>query len=264
MLMEVKNQIKVVLLSIRYNIMKQMTNKVTFFMNIVFMMLNNASFIVQWIILFSIRKEIGGYTIKEVLLMWGIASSIFGISNIFFHKAFELSDLIIEGKLDTFLVQPKNVFISVITSDTSISAIGDLIYGYICLCIYGVSVKNLILFTTFSITGSIIVTSFASILGSLSFWLVKIDVLSDGLVNAMINFAVYPGNIFKKGVKIILYTLIPVGISNYLPVDTILNFSILKFIYIIIFAIVISATAFCVFNRGLKKYSSSNLMNSRI
>lgn len=264
MLMEVKNQVKVVLLSIKYNIMKQMTNKVTFFMNIVFMILNNASFIVQWIILFSIRKEIGGYTIKEVLLLWGIASSVFGISNIIFHEAFELPDLIIEGRLDTFLVQPKNVFISVITSDTSISAIGDLIYGYICLMVYGVSIRNLILFTIFTITGSIIYTSFASILGSLSFWIVRIDVISDSLINIMTNFATYPGNIFKSCIKIILYTVIPVGISNYLPVNTILNFSIFNLMYIIVFAIVISIIAFWVFNKGLKRYSSSNLMSSRI
>ena len=56
--MEVKNQIKVMVLSVKYNIMKQMTNKVTFITNIVFMILNNASFIVQWIILFNLKNEI--------------------------------------------------------------------------------------------------------------------------------------------------------------------------------------------------------------
>ena len=73
MLMEVKNQIKVIFLSIKYNIMRQMENKVTFITNILFMILNNASFILQWVILFSLKEEIGGYTIKEVVLLWGIA-----------------------------------------------------------------------------------------------------------------------------------------------------------------------------------------------
>lgn len=58
MLMEVKNQIKVMFLSLKYNIMKNMTNKVTFVTNILFMILNNTSFILQWTILFNIRKEI--------------------------------------------------------------------------------------------------------------------------------------------------------------------------------------------------------------
>ena len=264
MLMEVKNQIKVIFLSVKYNIMKQMINKVTFLTNIFFMILNNASFIIQWIILFCIRDNIGGYTLKEVILLWGLASSIFGLAQIFFYKAFELSDLIINGKLDVFLVQPKNVFLSAITSETSISAIGDFLYGYICLIIYGISIKKLLLFTIFAITGCIIMTSFTSILGSLSFWIVKGDILADALTNTMINFATYPGTIFKGFIKIILYTIVPVGAANYLAVETILNFDILKFVYIIGFTIVIVSIAFLVFYKGLKRYSSSNLMSSRI
>ena len=264
MLMEVKNQIKVLMLSVKYNIMRQMVNKVTFITNIIFMILNNASFIVQWIILFSLKDEIGGYTIKEVILLWGMAAGVFGISHILFYKAFELPDLIINGKLDTFLVQPKNVFLSVISSDTSISAIGDLIYGYICLLIYGFSIKNFILFTLFSVTGGIILTAFASIVGSLCFWITKGDILAESLTNVMINFATYPGTIFKTGIKLILYTVIPVGIANYLPVDTILNFNNGGFLYIIMFTILITILAFIIFNKGLKRYSSSNLMSSRI
>lgn len=264
MLMEVKNQVKVMILSLKYNIMKQMTNKITFITNILFMMLNNASFIIQWVILFSIKEEIGGYTIKEVILLWGIASVTFGVSHILFHKAFEISDLIINGKLDTFLVQPKNVFISVITSETSISAIGDLIYGYICLLIYGITFKNFVLFTVFAMTGGIIVTAFASIVGSLSFWMVKGDRLADSLNLTMTNFATYPGTIFKKIIKIIMYTVIPVGIANYLPLETILDFNIINFVYIILFTAIITLIAFKIFNKGLKRYSSSNLMTSRI
>jgi len=264
MLTEVKNQIKVMFLSVKYNIMRQMTNKVTFITNILFMILNNASFIVQWIILFSLREHIGGYTLKEVILLWGMAAGVFGIAHIFFQKAFEISDLIINGKLDTFLVQPKNVFLSVISSDSNISAIGDLLYGYICLFIYGFSLKNFILFTLFCITGGIILTAFVSILGSLSFWIVKSDIISDSLSNLMINFATYPGTIFKNTVKILLYTIIPVGIANYMPVEIILSFNIYKFVGIILFTIFITLLAFIVFNRGLKRYSSSNLMSSRI
>lgn len=264
MLMEVKNQLKVMFLSIKYNIMRQMVNKVTFITNIVFMILNNSCFIVQWVILFSLKDEIGGYTIKQVLLLWGMAAGTFGFAHIVFHKAFEISDLIINGKLDTFLVQPKNVFLSVITSDSEISSIGDLIYGYICLIIYGITIQNFILFTMFVILGGIILTAFTSILGSLSFWIVKGDILADSLSSVMINLATYPGTIFKDFVKLILYTVIPVGIANYLPVEMIISFSLSKFLIVLGVAIGISILAFTIFYKGLRRYSSSNLMTSRI
>ena len=83
MLMEVKKQIKIIFLSVKYNLMKQMLNKITFITNILFMILNNATFIIQWLVLFNIREEIGGYGFKEVLLLWGLAAGAFGIAHIF-------------------------------------------------------------------------------------------------------------------------------------------------------------------------------------
>ena len=49
MLTEVKNQIKVSILSIKYGLHREMLNKVSFLVNILFMILNNACFIVQWV-----------------------------------------------------------------------------------------------------------------------------------------------------------------------------------------------------------------------
>ena len=66
MLTAVKNQIRVTIKSIKYNIMRQMVNKVTFITNIIFMILNNSTFLIQWIILFNIKENIGGYSFKEV------------------------------------------------------------------------------------------------------------------------------------------------------------------------------------------------------
>ena len=42
----VKNQLRVSLLSVKYNMMREMVNKVTFVTNIIFMMLNNATILV--------------------------------------------------------------------------------------------------------------------------------------------------------------------------------------------------------------------------
>ena len=67
MLVEVKNEIKIMLLSVKYNIMRQMVNKTTFLTSILVMLLNNASFILQWIVLFSIKDDVGGYTLRQIV-----------------------------------------------------------------------------------------------------------------------------------------------------------------------------------------------------
>ena len=103
MLTAVKGQLKVLILSIKYAVMREMLNKASFVSNIVFMILNNASFIVQWVILFSIKDAIGGYTLKKVLLLWGLAASTYGFSHFFFKKSYSLSSTINTGKLDSYL-----------------------------------------------------------------------------------------------------------------------------------------------------------------
>lgn len=264
MLMEVKSQIKITFLSIKFSLMRELLNKTTFISNIVFMILNNASFIIQWVILFSLKDNIGGYELKHVLLLWGLAASTYGISHFLFRSAYFLSDTINNGKLDSFLVMPKNVLISVITSSIDVSALGDLIYGIIMIFVYGFTLKTFLLFIIFSITGGLILTSFAVILGSLSFYFSKSEMIVDTGNNLITSFATYPDGIFKGLAKIMLFTIIPVGISTYIPIKVLTEFNIYLFLIVIFATIIFIALAFIVFYKGLKRYSSSNLMVARI
>ena len=264
MLTAVKNQVKVSLLSLKYSIMREMLNKVTFLSNVIFMMLNNASFLVQWIILFALKDNIGGNSMHEVFLLWGLAASTYGVARFFFLGAFDLSELITDGKLDCYLVQPKDVLISIITSKSSSSALGDLLYGYVMLAIYGIDIKIFALFTLFSICGGLILVGMSVFYSSLGFWFTRTEALTDQVNTLMVNFATYPEGIFKGITKGILFTLIPVGIVNYLPIRVMKVFDLKYTLIVIAVTIVIILAAYVLFNRGLKKYSSSNLMSARV
>ena len=260
MLTEVKNQFKISFLSVKYAVMREMLNKVTFITNVLFMILNNASFLVQWIIFFSLKKDIGGYNMKQVILLWGLTSGVYGFSRFFFKKAFNLSDTINNGKLDSYLVQPKNVLLSVITTDVESSALGDMLYAYIMLFIYGFTISKFLLFTFFIICGGIIVTSISVTLSSLSFWFQKSDIVADTGNSLVLNFSTYPDGIFKGLVKVLLYTLIPVGVVIYIPIKIILNFDLYLFLLLLLITVLFITIAFVVFFKGLRRYSSSNLM----
>lgn len=260
----VKNQLRVCMLSVKYNIMREMVNRVTFLTNILFMALNNAAFILQWLILLSLRPEIGGYALREIMLFWGLAASSYGLARILFSRAFSLPELIINGKLDAFLVQPKNVLLSVITSATTTSAIGDLLYGLILLCAFCFSIQRLLLFLLFTVTGAVISTAFAVLLGSLSFWFVRADVFSDNMVGVMNSFSTYPDGIFDGVARFLLYQVIPVGMAIYRPVHVMLDFSLMELLAVAGYAALLSALAAFVFHRGLRRYSSGNLMGGRI
>lgn len=264
MLMEAKHQLKVLFLTVKYNIMREMTNNVTFMTNILFMMLNNAIFIIQWFLLFHLKDNIGGYGLNDVMVLWGLAASTYGFAHIFFDRAFHISDLILDGKLDSYLVQPKNVLLGIMASGTSTPAIGDLFYGYLIICIFNFSLRNLLLFTLMTIAGGIILTAFAIILGSLSFWIVRGDIISYNMIGVLINVSTYPDGIFKGVVRLLLYTIIPAGLVFYMPVRLIINFRLQYLLIELGFTVLIAWLAFYLFYKGLKRYSSSNLMSARI
>ena len=264
MLTEAKNQIKISMLSIKYAVMREMLNKATFISNIVFMILNNASFIIQWVILFSLKDNVGNYTLKQVLLLWGFAATTFVFSHFFFKRAYSLSEIINTGKLDSFLVQPKNVLLSVITASVEPSALGDMLYGFIMLFIFGINLPRLLLFILFTITGGLLITSVAVILGSLSFWFQRSDAIAERGNNLMTNFATYPDGIFKGVAKILLYTLIPVGFSVYIPIKVITEFNLYLTTLVILVTSLLLIFAYIIFYKGLKRYSSSNLMIARL
>ena len=264
MLTAVKNQFKVTRLSIKFALMREMLNKVSFITNILFMILNNSAMIVQWVVLFSLKPEFGGYTLKQVLLLWALASGCYGVSRFFFAKAFSLSDTINSGKLDAFIVQPKSVLLSAITSDVQVSAIGDMLFAIIFFCVYGFSFIKLLLFIFFCISGGLILTAITVTLNSLSFWIGNADMIADVGDGLMVNFATYPDGIFKGIVKWALFTIIPLGLTAYLPVKMIISFDPVFFIIIIVSTLLLISIAILVFNIGLKRYSSSNLMSARV
>ena len=158
----------------------------------------------------------------------------------------------------------KNVLISCITSSVDVSAIGDIIYGLIMLVVYGLSIKNILLFLICGLCGAFVVVSISIIFSSLSFWFGKTEMIADTINNLMINFSIYPEGIFQGVIKLMFYTIIPLGITTYIPVQIISDFNFNYLTIVLVATIFFVTLAFLIFYKGLKRYSSANLMNVRI
>ncbi len=260
----VKNQLRVCLLSVQYNIMREMVNKVTFLTSIGFMVLNNAAILAQWFILLRLREDVGGYTMREIMLLWGLTAASFGLAHILFARAFSLPELIIGGKLDAYLVQPKNVLVSVITSSTSVSAIGDFLYGILLMGLCGLGLREWLLALLFTVTGTVIFTAFALLLGSLSFWFLRMDMLEGQVVMGMVSFATYPDGIFEGISRYLLYFVVPVGMAVYDPVHVLVSFDAGMLLRVLGYAVLLTAVSAASFYRGLRRYASGSLMGARV
>jgi len=264
MLTEVRNHIKLIFTSLKYNLLKEMEYRVAFISQVIGMILNNGSFIIQWIILFSLQSHFGGYLFEDVMLIWAVAAGAYGLNRIIFGNSINISNYVLTGKLDSYLVQPKNVLLNLIVSRSSASAIGDLLYGYIVIFIVGFTLESIALYTILILIGAIIFTAFTIIMQSLAFWLGRAEGIAAGVENAMLMPSTYPEGLFSGVVKTILFTVIPVGYMVYLPVRILRQFDILTMLSLLGFTALIVVIAVFIFYRGLKRYSSSNLMIVRM
>lgn len=84
------------------------------------------------------------------------------------------------------------------------------------------------------------------------------------MVMSMISLSTYLDGIFHGMTRFILYSMVPVGIAVYHPVHMIMQFQLSGLLLVIGYAAVNLAAAVFLFHRGLRRYSSGNLMEARM
>ncbi len=263
--MAVKNNLKLIFSYLKLNIKKEWKYKASFFMQIIMMILNDLFFIIQWVIIFSIVDDIGGYGFREVMLLWSINAGGFGVARLFFSGAWNIKDYVYEGKLDVFLTQPKSVLLNVCCSSTEISALGDILYSFIILAIIGASWSWFLICFVCIILAGIIYTSCIVLYSCLSFYVKRGDSLRKSVDSVLLKTANYPPSIYNNAIKWILLTIVPTFFFTFVPVQYFfltpnIWWILIEFAVMVVWVLL----AKICFNLSLKRYNSGNLMGGRL
>ena len=263
--MAVKNNFKLIFSYFKLNMKKEWKYKSSFFMQIFMMILNDLFFIIQWLIIFSLIINIGGYGFDETMLLWGIAAGGFGIAHGFFGGAWNIKDIVYDGKLDVYLTQPKSVLINVCCSSTDVSAIGDIIYAFVVLAIIGAPWWWYLMIIPIMILAGLIYLSTYVVYVSLCFYIKRGDAVARSVEGTINKAANYPPAIYNFAVKALFFTLIPTFFYTFIPAEYFfLNFNIWWALGSVAVTALWVSLAFVCFNKGLKKYNSGSLMGGRL
>jgi ABC-2 type transport system permease protein len=263
--MEVKKSIRLMLYYFKFNMSAVMEYRVSFLVQSFGMMLNNSAFIFFWWILFNNVETIGGYTFRDEMLLWALSSSSFGLCFVAFGNVSQITRMILNGELDTYLLQPKDPLINILCSKTIVSAWGDTLYGIIMFfLIRGFDIKGFLLFLTLIVTGALILASVLVSFHALSFYSGNTEALAQLVVEFLISFGIYPEGIFGRGVKYILYTIIPTAFIVYIPARVIKQFSFSMLLQVMGVTALWIVIAYAMFYKGLKRYESGNLIVNKL
>ena len=260
MLTEVKNNFKFLFKALKYNILSALEYKKSFLIQVIFMFINNGFFLVFWNVVFAKNGgTLNNIEMKDIYILWAIPVISWGIYAFFFGGVLKLNEYIKNGNLDTFILQPKNMFLNIATSYSDFGAAGDLLYG---LLMGVIAAENLIEFLhilVYVIPATIITICTQILIRVLAIWLGDVENIAHVYsFSLFITFSTYPEQIFSNIMKVLFYTVVPVAYVVYIPIRILNNFDIKLLLAIILFTILLTVFTAYVFKKAMKKYESGN------
>jgi ABC-2 type transport system permease protein len=192
----------------------------SFWLQAVFMLVNNVTFFVVWIIFFDRFGEIRGWGLEDTAALFGIVALGWGISVVLFGGAGTLARTIADGELDPLLVQPKSPLLQAIAVRSNASGWGDIATGIAFLAILSTREPGLLPFALLgALASAAVFTATAILFQASAFWLSRIEVAARQVQEFVLTFSLYPASLFSGVLRTVLFTAIPAGFAGYLPAD---------------------------------------------
>lgn len=249
----------------RLHLKTAMEYKANFVMQVIFMMINNAAFLVFWVVIFSNIDSINGWVLSDFMVLFALAALSYGLASFLMGNWRELNEIIAEGKLDFYLTLPKDVLAHVLVSRSSFSSVGDVFFG---LLVYFLSVPftllNFGLLFLFVICGTLIFTSLVVMFHSATFWFGRNRGSADAFINLTLAMSSYPSILYGSVVKTIFFFIIPVFFITNASVFILQDFSWVWLLSLVFMALLLPVIAYTLFKFGVRKYESGNLVTARI
>src|SRR5512138_2440081 len=247
------------------NLQSVMEYRAAFITQVLGMMVNNFIYFAIWIIFFQRFKEVRGWGLGDMWITYGILASAFGLVSLLFGNAFNLSEIIMKGRLDYYLSLPRPVLLHTVASRMIGSGMGDFSYGFVSYAMSGhFTWDGLARFALGTITAAAVFASFLIIVQSLSFWLGLVPNLSGLAVNAIVTFGIYPATLFDNTAKLILFTIIPAALMGSVPAQFVRAFTWETLAILAGGAVIFLALAMALFGVGLRRYESGSGMQVEV
>jgi len=243
------------------NIQAAMEYRISFWVQIFTMVANDSLWLFFWWTYFHQFPLVHGWRNTDIVVIWAVVACAFGISMGFFGNAPKIATLIINGGLDAYLGMPRYVLLHVCISASDPTAWGDIIFAVGAFLLFlQPDPLHIGLFLLMTLMGACIFTSFCVIISSLAFFMGNTEGLTQQILGTLITFSTYPMNIFNGVVRLLLFTIVPAGFISFVPLQLLHQFTWPLLGAMVGFTALIISVAVGIFELGLRRYESGNLL----
>jgi ABC-2 type transport system permease protein len=247
------------------NLASAMEFRVAFIAQSIGMILNDGFYFVIWVIFFDRFKDVRGWGLADMFIVFGVSASAFGLAGMLFGNSFSLGDIITSGRLDYYLSLPRPTLLHALASRVVPSSFGDFLYGFISYAVSGqFTWDGLGRFLVAVILASCVFIAFLVIVQSLTFWIGTGGTLSNLATNAIVTFAIYPITLFGQGTRFILFIIIPAAFMGAVPAGFIQSFSWSTLGLMTLGAAGFLSFSILLFHLGLRHYESGSAIQTEV
>jgi ABC-2 type transport system permease protein len=243
------------------NVQAALEYRLAFASQVFVMLANDCLWLFYWWTYFQQFPLTHGWQLTDIVILWSVSACAFGLGDAIFGNARQLVPLIMNGGLDAYLGMPRNVLLHASIASTHPTAWGDILFAIIVYLVFlHPDPFHVVIYLLLVLLGACIFTAFSIILCSLAFFLGNTEGLVEQTFGALVSFSTYPMDIFHGVVKLLLFTVLPAGFISFIPLQLLHRFTwpLLGAMFGVTILFVLAAST--LFNFGLRRYESGNLL----
>ena len=180
-------------------------------------------------VLYTAADEIGGFTLAQVLLVFGLSDLAFSLADLVAGHCDNLPVYVRAGTLDVFFLRPQPVLAQLITSDLSLRRLARCLVGATAFTVGLVlndidwSAATIGLLVLALVCGFVIFAAQFVTAAGLQFFLVNGAEMTNAFVYGGRYAATQPATVWPRALLVVFGAIFPVAFAAYLPVSTLLG-----------------------------------------
>ncbi|CAN5800391.1 ABC-2 family transporter protein [soil metagenome] len=207
----------------------QMQYRLNFLIDVGFgLMFQSMGFVFIWIVVGQF-EEIGGWSLFDIMLLYGMRLTSHGLWLMAFSRLYEIDQIVREGEFDRMLVRPMPMMLQVMFSSFRIATLGDLLGG-VALLAFALSQVSIewtagkaVLFVAALVGGAMLDGAFQLGPAALTFRTLTSWPLRNFFDDVFNRFGSYPASIFNRSTRSVLLWVIPVAFMAWTPATVLLD-----------------------------------------
>ena len=179
-------------------------------------------------VIFDRIDALDGWSVEEVLFLYGTSQLAFGLGDVFISPVERASDHVRLGSFDQLLTRPLGPLFQLVTGEFELRRVGRALQGLVVFSIAMVALPvpwtpgRIGMTAVIVVSGAVIFAASWVLTSSIAFWAVQTQELANSVTYGGGFLTQYPVDIFASGLRRLLL-VVPMAFVAYVPATWVLG-----------------------------------------